>query len=317
MSFTDVIARPGDPAPLVPQPVVAQVLQELPAQSAVLANARRVPMSARTNRMPALSVLPQAYFVSGDVGLKQTSKQDWENVILTAEELAVIVPIPQAYLDDADIPIWDEVRLRISEAFGSAIDAAALFGVNKPATWSTDLFTAATTAPLAVVAPGADLGQSIATVGTDLAKNGYALNGFAAAPGFAWSLAGFRNAQGFPIYQPDPQAPVGVGRLYGFPLQEVKSGGWDPTKASVIAGDWTKALVGLRQDMTFQVFTEGVISDAAGNIVLNLMQQDAVALRAVMRLAFATANPVTQLTKGKAAGSFYPFVALGPVTALE
>lgn len=323
MSFTDVITRPGDPAPLVPQPVVAQVIQELPAQSAVLANARQARMSTKTNRMPVLSVLPTAYFVNGEAGgaapsngLKQTTKQDWENVVITAEELAVIVPIPQAYIDDADIPIWDEVRPRVVEAFGSAIDGAALFGINRPATWATDLFTAATTAPLTVVAPGDDLGQSVASVGTALARNGYRLNGFAAAPGFAWNLVGYRNAQGMPIYQPDPAAPVGVGRLYGYPIQEVDSGGWNPADASLIAGDWTKAIVGLRQDMTFQIFTEGVITDAAGNIVLNLMQQDSVALRAVMRVGFATANPITQLTKGKAAGSFYPFAALGPVEAL-
>lgn len=315
MSFTDVISRPDAPAPLVPQPVITQVVQELPTASAVLANARTVPMASHTTRMPALSVLPQAYFVAGDAGLKQTTNQDWQNVFLTAEEIAAIVPIPQAYLDDADIPVWDEVRPRMVEAIGSVIDAAALFGVNRPATWSTDIFTQATTAPLAAVEMSTDPGTAVANAGMELARNGYQLNGFVTAPGFVWQLVGFRSSQGTPIYQPDPAAPVGVGRLYGFPLQEVRSDAWNMADAAIIAGDWTKAIVGLRQDATFTVHTEGVISDNDGKVVYNLMQQDSVALRVVMRIAFATAAPVTRLTRGKAAGSYSPFVVLAPAAA--
>jgi hypothetical protein len=36
-----------------------------------------------------------------------------------------------------------------------------------------------------------------------------------------------------------------------------------------------------------------VISDDSGNVVYNLMQQDAQAMRLTMRLAYAVANPVT------------------------
>ncbi|NLV74050.1 MAG: hypothetical protein GXY52_05140, partial [Chloroflexi bacterium] len=40
--------------------------------------------------------LPTAYFVDGETGLKQTTKVEWANVMLSAEELAVIVPVPQS-----------------------------------------------------------------------------------------------------------------------------------------------------------------------------------------------------------------------------
>jgi len=311
-TYNTSISRDASNDPLVPTPVAAQIIQDLPASSAVLARARRVAMSASTNRLPVLSVLPTAYFVSGDTGLKQTSSQDWENVTLTAEEIAVIVPIPQAYLDDAQVPIWDEVRPRIVEAVAKVVDAAALFGTNKPSTWSTDIATAATAAGNTVNATSyTDIAQAVSHLARVMAEQGESIDGFASEPGFPWRLSAMRSTDGLPIYQPNLQGAPG-GSLFGYPFTEVRNGGWDANTASVIAGDWSKAIVGLRQDISFQVFDQGVISDGSGNVVLNLMQQDAVALRAVMRLGFATANPVTALQGTSTAR--YPFGLLAPVT---
>jgi HK97 family phage major capsid protein len=311
-TYTDAMARDASNDPLVPTPVSAEIIQEMPASSAVLTLAKRVPMSAKTNRQPVLSVLPTAYFVNGDTGLKQTSKQDWENVTLVAEELAVIIPIPEAYLDDAQIPIWDEVRPRIAEAFGNKLDAACLFGLDKPATWGNDVVTSATNAGNIVVeGSGADLAVDIADLAHVIALDGFTANGFAAEPGFSWRLVQMRTAQGVPIYAP----PAGgqPSGLYGRPFPEVDNGSWDSEMATVIAGDWRKAILGVRQDMTFRVFSEGVISGDDGSIILNLMQQDSVALRVVARFAWALANPVTRLNTNAATRS--PFGIMGDLVS--
>jgi hypothetical protein len=78
----------------------------------------------------------------------------------------------------------------------------------------------------------------------------------------------------------------------------------------MLAGDFSKAIIGIRQDISFKMFTEGVISDDTGAVVLNLMQQDAVAMRMVMRLAYATVNPVTVMQKGTAITARWPFGAV-------
>jgi HK97 family phage major capsid protein len=314
MSYTNDIIRQGSTLdPLVPDPVVQSIIQGLPGQSAMLSLARTVPMSSKTTRQPVLSALPTAYFLTAETGAgarKQTTDQQWANVTLVAEEIACIVPIPESYFDDAMVPIWAEVRPRITEAIGKLIDAACLYGTSKPSTWSPAIYqTAVGHGNRFTQGTYPDLGADVANMGRILAEDGFQMNGFAVKPGFPWQLVGMRTAQGVPIYQPALQDGVG-STLYGFPLREVTSGGWNSTETSMIAGDWSNAIIGMRQDVSFRVFTEGVITDGSNAIVLNLMQQDHIALRVTMRLAFATSNPVNALNAN--AGTRYPFAVLQP-----
>jgi HK97 family phage major capsid protein len=314
-TYSDIISRDASLDPLVPTPVSAQIIQELPAASVMLTRAQRTTMSANTQRQPVLDVLPLAYFVGGDTGLKQTTSQDWKNVDLVVEEAAVIVPIPEAYLDDAQMPIWDQVRPRMVEAIGRLVDGACLFGTNKPSTWSTDLYTGAIAAGNAVIAgTGDDYVQDVTGVAEKLSLDGYGIDGFICRPGLPWKFAGLRTGGDvqIPIFQPDATGKPG-GMLFGYPMSEVKNGAWHSRDAELIMGDWSKAIVGMRQDLTFKMFTEGVISDSDGKVILNLMQQDSVAMRVVIRLAFATANPATQLNTDSA--TRYPFAVLQAGTA--
>lgn len=314
MPYDSIITADESNDPLIPEPVSTQIIQELPQASFVLANGGRVNMSTRTQRQPVLDVLPHAYWVSGDTGLKETSAVDWANVNLIAEELAVIVPIPENYLMDAQVPIWNEVRPRLVEAIGRTLDAAALFGVNKPGSWPAAVAPSAVLAGNTVTAgTGTDLAQDVAKLGEMIAQDGFTVNGFASRPGLSWFLTGLRSAGdvSIPIYQPNLQAGSAPGgTLYGYPLREVTNGAWDPSQAELIAGDWTKLIIGLRQDITFKVFDQGVITNSAGEVVLNLMQQDSVALRVVMRVAYATANPVTSLNTDEE--TRFPFGVLLP-----
>lgn len=91
---------------LIQEQVVSTIFQDAPKQSVFMSLARKLPnMTSKQTRIPVLDMLPVAYWVNGDTGFKQTSQQAWDNVYLTAAELAVIVPIPEAVLDDADFDI--------------------------------------------------------------------------------------------------------------------------------------------------------------------------------------------------------------------
>ena len=65
--------------------------------------------------------------------------QAWDNVYINAGELAVIVPIPEAVVADADTDLIGEITPRINESIGKRFDAAILFGENRPAAWQNDI----------------------------------------------------------------------------------------------------------------------------------------------------------------------------------
>jgi HK97 family phage major capsid protein len=292
----------------LPDQVVNEVLQSAPVSSTILARARQIRMSSRSMKQPVLASLPDAYWVNGEPhtpavsdstqGLKQTTRITWDKVTMTAEELAVIVPIPDALIDDANIPLWASVRPLLVEALGKKIDEAILFGVDKPAAWPAALVPGAIAAGNTVAAgTGDDLGVDVAQLGEIMAKKGLAINGFISRPGLQWSLIGLRN-NGNPIYTPPLSTDLSkapASGFYGYPLNEVTTGVWDDTAAEMVTADWSRVVVGIRQDITFSMFSEGVISDDTGKIVINLMQQDTKALRVVMRVGYSVAMPANRL----------------------
>lgn len=302
---------------MLPDQLSKEIIKTAPEQSVIMARARKVPMSTKVAKQPVLASLPDAYWVNGDTGLKETTKMSWSGVSMTAEEMAVIVPIPDNLIADSNIPIWEECKPLIVEAVGKKLDNAAIFGVDKPASWPAALIPGAIAAGNTVeVGTGADIGVDFATLGEKLALDGFDMNGFISRPGMRWSLIGLRDDSGRSIYQPPQQSGLnqdqGAGTLYGYPLNEVKTGVWDPAVATMLGADWTKVVVGIRQDITFEMFSEGVISDADGKVVLNLMQQDSKALRMVFRVGFAVANPMTRLNTN--AATRYPAGVLTPAT---
>jgi HK97 family phage major capsid protein len=263
--------------------------------------------------LPVQSALPNAYFLNGDMDLKQTTKAEWEKLMLTAEELAVIIPIPEAVLDDSSFDIWGEIRPQIVEALGIAIDQAVLFGTNKPASWPTSIYDGAV-AKGNTVAIGTGLDVASDIIGKDglIAKvenDGYVVNGFIADGSFAPELRDLRDKNNRPIYIPALNSEYS-DTIVGREIAYDNSGMFDYTKALMVAGDFRKAVYAIRQDVTYKVLDQAVIQDASGNIVFNLAQQDMIALRVVMRLGVQIANPVTR----RAGTNGYPFAVLTPAS---
>ena len=301
-SDTSIIDRSGAEA-LIPTQESNEIIQGAITQSAVLSRGRRLAnMTSRQYKMPVLDMLPIAYFVNGDTGQKQTTKQQWDKKYITAEEIAVIVPIPEAVLDDSEYDIWAEVRPRITEAFGKVIDSAILFGVNKPTSWRNDVVATATAAGAIVTLGSADnLYDKIMSEDGVIAKVencGYFVNGHMADISMRAKLRGLKNTNGDPLFKSDLQGSTQYA-LDGSPMVFPNNGAFDKSKALMISGDFSQLVYSIRQDITFKLFTEGVVQNTDGSIAYNLMQNDMVALRAVMRLGWEIPNPINSVEKNK------------------
>lgn len=292
---TNIVNR-TDLSGLIPEPVTREIIQGVTEGSAVLQMGRRLPnMTSKTQTMNVLDMLPTAYFVNGDTGMKQTTKMKWDKKKIYAEEIAVIVPIPEAVLDDADYDIWGEVRPRLVEAFGKVIDGAILFGTNKPTSWRDSVLETCTKAG-SVVAATPYIYDDLLAEGGVIAKveeSGYLVNGIMSAIQMRAKLRGLKDLNGNPIFKTDMQGATPYA-LDGSPMYFPRNGAFDTAKALMFAGDWSELVYSIRQDITFKIFDQGVVQDPSDNsIVYNLMQNDMVALRAVMRLGWEIPNPKT------------------------
>ena len=295
--FNDLITRTDVP---IPTEEVGELLKVMPEESVLLKRARRQPMSTKTVKQTIMTTFPDAYWVDGDTGLKQTTKQSFAQPTMTAEELAVIAVVPDAVIDDSSLPIWATLRPYLAEAIGKKVDQAAIYGIDKPASWPLALVPGAIAA--GVITPGnlaatpadkrKDAGQLVADLGLKMARDaGASLSGLIAQAGTGWELDRIRDADRRPIYD-------GVaGALRGVPFDELKNGAWTgvgtgDTAVPLIGVDWSQVYIGIRQDITVKMLDQAVISDADGKVIFNLAQQDAKALRVVFRVGYQAVMPV-------------------------
>lgn len=331
--YDNIITRSGV-SNLIPTEYAKEIIQTAVEGSFTLPRMTRLnDMPTKVRQLPVMSLYPSAYFVgseSGDgsassysEGLKKTTKQNWTYSTITAEELAVIVPIPAAVIDDAasgGYDIWGETAPRLAEAIAKTIDAAIIHGTNKPSSWPNGIVTDAGSKSQ-TIDKSASVGEGLTF--TDLADailgegglyalveaDGYDVNGVVGALSQKAALRGLRDANGQFIFQPDMTSPTKFS-LAGVPVAFPKNGALDSSAALLIAGDWQKAVYSWRQDITYKIFDTGVITDSSGAVVFNLLQQDMMAMRVTCRLGWALPNPENQVQTTDA--SRYPFAVLVP-----
>lgn len=326
-TYTDAVTRTGAQA-LMPEDVSKEILGMIEEPSVVMTLARQLPnMSRKQTRLPVIGSIPQAFFVTGDTGRKQATTMAWDNVFINAEELAVLVPVPNAVIDDSDYDIWGEIKGPITSAIGKAVDQAILYGINAPAAWPECIVEGAEAAGHEVtVGEIGDIYDDIMGVNgvLDLVeRDGYLVNGHAASPGMKARLRGLRSkAPGDTGTQRTGETIFVTGlmtdgkasySLDGEQLLFPRNGALDPSRSLLISGDWDQLVYSIRQDLTFEVFPSGVISDDAGAVVFNAMQQDSAIMRVVIRLGWALPNPVNLVNTN--AATRYPFAIYEPTAS--
>ena len=313
------ITSRADAEAIIREQVISTIFQDAPKQSTFMSLARKLPnMTSNQTRMRVLDFLPTAYWVDGDTGMKQTTRQAWDNVFIEAAELAVIVPIPEAVLDDAEFDIFGEITPRVNEAIGQRVDSAIIFGVNRPRNWQNDIITLARQAGNNVaVSSSPDYYNLLLGEGGVISKveeDGYMATGALAAMTMRAKLRGIRSTDGSLIFKSDMQGSTNYA-LDGAPMYFPQNGAYDSTIAQLIVGDFKQAVYSIRQDVTVKILDQGVIQDpVTKEIEYNLAQQDMVALRIVFRMGWALPNPATRMDEDRLGCPFAYLEPTSPVT---
>ena len=310
----------------LPAQVAREVIKDVEQASLALQLANVKSMSTREEKLTLLDSFPDAYWLNGttdyaalssgdgvnnasgsqrakDSQPKRTTKVTWNQKATVAEEMAVLVAIPDNYVADSGAPLFDEIRPLIATAIAKKVDDAVFFGVDSPFVEPGIVESAILHGNIVTVGSTADLAADIALLGEEAGEEGVDITRFVSGPGFKWKLPGLRSADGFPIYSPPSQGFPGT--IYGLPIDEQKNGTWDKELALLLAGEWDKVRIGIRQDITFSISDSATIVDpATQKVVYSAFQQDGKVLRAVVRLAYVVVNPVRHL------GNLFPFWVL-------
>lgn len=284
----------ADALALLARQDINEIVKPEAAQSAALAAFRTIRMSAGVARMPVLAALPSAGFVTDTnstdaTGVKPTSKVSWTNKELVAEEIAVIVPVHENTLADANFDIWGEVRPLVAQEFGRVLDAAIFFGVNKPATWlDPALVPGAIAAGNTVVeGTGVDLAEDFNEAFGLVEDDEFDVNSAFTGRFLRRSLRGLRDEVGQPIYLDALRSDGSTASIYGQDLRYLTNGGWDREEAIAMVGDSSKVVLGIREDVQVKLLDQATLGTGVNQI--NLAERDMVALRFKFRVAFATA----------------------------
>ena len=303
----NMISR-GNADALIDVQISNELIEGAVKQSRAMQMFRRLPnMTSNKTKMRVLDSLPLVYWQETDNSRKKLTKMAWENKYITAEEMAVIVPIPENVLNDASYDIWGSVRPRIEEAMAKKFDQAVFTGVDKPIGFRDDLLTSVVNAG-ATVTPGTDtLYTSIDKAMTKVEESGYNVTGI---------LGGVSLKSAFRTMLDTTGQPIKGTEIDSLSKAYVDNGAWDKTLAQLIVGDFSQAVYAIREDVTYKLLDQAVIQDpATGEILYNLAQDDMVALRVTFRIGWEIPNPINALQPDESIR--FPFAAVLPASYSE
>lgn len=266
----------------VPVEQSTEIMKDVARGSSILRLSKAVEMKSDTKKVPVMTEGPGAYWV-GEGERIQTSKAGWIYPELKAKKLAVIIPVTKEKLKDETIDVFEELKEPISEACYKAIDAAGFFGTNSP--FAKNIMNCIETSGNKIeIGTNSTLDLDVSDAMALVEEDGYDVNGFAAKVGVKNSLRKLRDSNGNQLYAEGTNGK----EFYSVPIEFSRNGAWDKTKAEIIGGDWDKSLVGIRDNLEYEILKEATLEgtvDKDGKPI-SLAEQDLIAIKVTMRIAY-------------------------------
>lgn len=304
MAFTRT--ERGDVAGIIPEAYSNAFLDNIIADSVIMRNVRVIRIGTKVNKFPILSALPSIGWVTeadDASGVKPLTEVAWINKVITAEELAVIIPIHEDVIDDATVDLWAEIRPLVSQAFSGKIDDTVINGSGKPASFIQGLVPGAIAAGNTVaVSETVDLADAFNLAFAEVEEDGYSVDRVFSGPATAAKMRGLRDANGQFLYTPITGSDSSRG-IWGAEHVVARAFPWDNVASHALVADSQRIVVGLRTDMSYKLLSEATVGG------INLAERDMLALRVKMRWGWEIANPVNALS-----ATPYPAAVITPDT---
>ncbi|ABK62664.1 phage major capsid protein [Clostridium novyi] len=261
----------------IPTEIANDVIKGIVKESTAFRICKHIPMQSNKKTLQLLTDTGTAYWTEESERIG-TSVMNWEYPKLQAKKLAVIVPTTKEKIKDSVINVMSEIKDGIKDAFTRAIDSAILFGTKSP--FDTNIYDAAKSNNVKQTGKiDLDISNAMALV----ENSDISVNAIITHNGIKNSLRTLRDSNGNALIIPGGLSGT---QIYQTPIYIPSTKSFDKEKATFLIGNFDNALIGTREDMEYEVLTEATLFDEKGVPVLNLAQNDMLAIKVTMRFGF-------------------------------
>ena len=260
----------------LPVEVSNEIMQTVQEESAVMRLASRVALPGNGMSIPVITSDPEASWV-GETDKKPVSNPGLDTKIMRGYTIAVIVPFSNQFRRDRR-QLYDAIVGRLPKALGKKFDET-VFGNGSAPGSDFDTFAEISKQSLA-----SDVYGGLVAADTDIAIHGGILNGFAISPQMRGVLLGATDTTHRPIFNDVTEGDV--PKLIGAPTYLTRGAFVSGSPATIgIAGDWTKAMYGIVEDVSITESDQATLTLANGT-TFNLFEHNMFAIRAEIEVGF-------------------------------
>jgi len=265
---------------VLPEEVSAEIWGATIEGSAFMANARRIAIPGTGLKVQTITGEPTANWVD-ETGIKPVSNHTLGKKTITPYKLAVIEAFSMEFLRDADA-LYSELVRRLPLALDTKFDATVM-GTTAPGT-GFDVLGSCTAVSLTPAAGSTVYDQFLAVDGNISTAGGVMDRIILAPQGRAKVLAAV-DGDKRPLFTAGVESGT-INPILGATVSTSKNVYVDATTDIYgVAGDFTKAIVGTVAGVAISISDQATLG--TGDNAINLWQQNMIAVRAEVEVAFA------------------------------
>lgn len=268
----------------LPTEVAKEIIQKAQEGSAVMRLARKIDLPGNGLTIPVITADPEAAWV-GETAAKPVSNPGLDTKVMRGYKLAVIEPFSDEFRRDY-ASLYNALIQRLPAILGEKFDNTVFGGTQAPGS-DFDTFANVTAQSLAT-----DVYGGLVAADTDVAIHGGIVNGYAISPQARGILLGAVDDNKRPLFinnVAEGAIPMILGaktfQTRGAYIAGNSSASPAVPDSVAFVGDWTKAMYGIVSGVNITI-SEDATLDLGNGSVINLFQQNMIAVRAEIEIGF-------------------------------
>lgn len=257
----------------LPAEISDEIISNVIAESAIMQLARRVDLPGHGAVIPVITGDPTAYFV--DEGAVKTASDGAVTPKTMKPRTIAIIEVFSNQFRNNNEALYAEMVARLPKLLAQRFDEEVFNG--------TAVNGFDTLKNVSAVALGSDPWAGLVAARAAVEASDGELTGWAMSNQGITALLGTKDASGRPLFT-DGVTEAEYGRLIGEPVVKAKKA-YNADGTLGFAGDWTKAVYGVVNDVNIQIAEQASITGVG-----NLFEKNMFAVRAEVEIGFVAAD---------------------------